>query len=36
MEALRAATVEEIAQTPGMTLPSAEAVVRWFAEQGRK
>ncbi|MDR0898037.1 MAG: excinuclease ABC subunit UvrC, partial [Oscillospiraceae bacterium] len=36
MEALRAASVEEIAGTKGMTRVSAEAVVRWFQENGRK
>ncbi|MDF2502090.1 MAG: UvrABC system protein [Anaerosporomusa subterranea] len=30
---MKAATVEELAQTPGMTLPAAEAVYRFFREK---
>ncbi len=35
MEALRGATVEEIAQTPGMSMPAAEAVTRWLEATGK-
>ncbi len=36
IEALRAATVDEIAETPGLTRPAAETVVQWFAARRQK
>lgn len=36
LDALRSATVEDIASTSGMNVPSAEAVARWLRQQQEK